>query len=241
MKLTNLTLLTYKLYENFKTSCWGVLHIWRLCCNMFCKKQSAVILINMKQTNLLLKNWLRLHSSSGPSLEKSTPALLLVSKIVKTRAGVHANTPAPVHLWAALNGWSIDGAHRYVTEHGQDWIYCRILAIFLDQNWIWIFIFEKKMVQDRIKIFVWFLLRKFSDSDSRCHKWCCCCFLCCYSYSQKIKMVLSVCAAFITIDDNSCNFIVNIFRQSGSSKLLLYCWYGALLVVLSGICVCSIG
>ena len=143
MKLTNLTLLTYKLYENFKTSCWGVLHIWRLCCNMFCKKQSAIIIINMKQTNLLLKNWLRLHSSSGPSLEKSTPALLLVSKIVKTRAGVHANTPAPVHLWAALNGWSIDGAHRYVTEHGQDWIYCRILAIFLDQNWIWIFIFEK--------------------------------------------------------------------------------------------------
>jgi len=28
-------------------------------------------------------------------------------------------------------------------EHGQDWISCRMLAIFLDQDWIWIFIFEK--------------------------------------------------------------------------------------------------
>jgi len=30
-------------------------------------------------------------------------------------------------------------------EHGQDqdWISCRILAIFSDQDWIWIFIFEK--------------------------------------------------------------------------------------------------
>jgi len=30
-------------------------------------------------------------------------------------------------------------------EHGQDqdWISCRILAIFLDQDWIWVYIFEK--------------------------------------------------------------------------------------------------
>ena len=30
-------------------------------------------------------------------------------------------------------------------QHGQDqdWISCRILVIFLDQEWIWIFIFEK--------------------------------------------------------------------------------------------------
>ena len=47
-------------------------------------------------------------------------------------------------------------------------------------------------------------------------------------YSQKIKMVLPVCAALITIDDNSCYFIVNIFREGGCSKLLLYCWYAAL-------------
>jgi len=41
-------------------------------------------------------------------------------------------------------------------------------------------------------------------------------------------MVLPVCAALITIDDNSCYFIVNIFQEVGSSKLLLYCWYAAL-------------
>jgi len=49
-----------------------------------------------------------------------------------------------------------------------------------------------------------------------------------FLYPQKIKMILSVCAALITIDDNSCYFIVNIFRQGGSSKLLLYHWYAAL-------------
>jgi len=30
-------------------------------------------------------------------------------------------------------------------------------------------------------------------------------------YSQKIKMILSVCAALITINENSCYFIVNFF------------------------------
>jgi len=39
-----------------------------------------------------------------------------------------------------------------------------------------------------------------------------CCLLCYDFYiSQKIKMLLSVCAALITIDDNSCYFNVNIF------------------------------
>ena len=34
-------------------------------------------------------------------------------------------------------------------EHGQDqdWISCRILAICLDQDWIWIFIFEKNWIR----------------------------------------------------------------------------------------------
>jgi len=34
-------------------------------------------------------------------------------------------------------------------EHGQhqDWISCRILAIFSDQDWIWIFIFEKNWIR----------------------------------------------------------------------------------------------
>jgi len=52
-----------------------------------------------------------------------------------------------------------------------------------------------------------------------------------FLYSQKIKIILSVCAhcaALIIIDDNSCYFIVNIFRRGGSSKRLLYCWYAAL-------------
>jgi len=48
------------------------------------------------QTNLIFKNRLRLHS--GPSLKKSIPAPLLFSKFVKTRAGVHSDTPAPEHL-----------------------------------------------------------------------------------------------------------------------------------------------
>jgi len=41
-------------------------------------------------------------------------------------------------------------------EHGQDqdWTSCRIPAIFSDQDWIWIFIFEKKLEQDRIRILV---------------------------------------------------------------------------------------
>jgi len=41
-------------------------------------------------------------------------------------------------------------------------------------------------------------------------------------------MILSVCAALITIDDNSRYFIVKIFRRGGSRKLLLYCWHAAL-------------
>jgi len=34
-------------------------------------------------------------------------------------------------------------------EHGQvqDWIFCRILAIVLDQDWIWVFIFEKNWIR----------------------------------------------------------------------------------------------
>ena len=55
-------------------------------------------------------------------------------------------------------------------------------------------------------------------------------------------MILSVRAALITIDDNSCYFIANIFRRAGISKLLLCCWYAAFcFVVLSGICVCCVG
>jgi len=54
-------------------------------------------------------------------------------------------------------------------------------------------------------------------------------FLLWFIYSQKNKIILSVCTALIAIDDNSYYFIVNIFRRVGSSKLLLYCWYAALI------------
>jgi len=52
--------------------------------------------------------------------------------------------------------------------------------------------------------------------------------------------ILSVCAALITVNGNSCYFIVNFFQLSGSSELFLYCWYAALFVVLNGICVCVV-
>ena len=52
------------------------------------------MIINNKQSNLLLKTWLRLR----PFLNRTTPAPLLFSKIVKTPVGVHSDTPAPVHL-----------------------------------------------------------------------------------------------------------------------------------------------
>jgi len=42
-----------------------------------------------------------------------------------------------------------------------------------------------------------------------------------FLYSQKIKMILSVCAALITVDDNSCYVIVNIFLRGGSSVAIV--------------------
>jgi len=51
-----------------------------------------------------------------------------------------------------------------------------------------------------------------------------------------LVFILSVYAVLITINCNS-GFIVNFVRPSWSSKLLLFCWYAALFVVLNGICV----
>jgi len=45
--------------------------------------------------------------------------------------------------------------------------------------------FWKKLDQGWIRIFVWFLQRNFPESDSRCHKWWCCCFLCYDFYIHK--------------------------------------------------------
>jgi len=115
-------------------------------------------------------------------------------------------------------------------EHGQDqgWISCRILAIFLDQDWIWIFIFEKNWIRQDQDICL-ISITKFSWEWFKMSQMMVLLFsLLWFLYSQKIKMILSVCATLITIDDNSCYFIVNIFRRGGSSELLLYCWHAAL-------------
>jgi len=70
---------------------------------MLCKKQSAIIIIT--QSNLLLKNRLRVHSGSGPSFEKSTSAQLLFSKIVKSPVGVYSDNPAPVTVEQIGDFW----------------------------------------------------------------------------------------------------------------------------------------
>jgi len=116
----------------------------------------------------------------------------------------------------------------------QDWISCRILAIFSDQDWIWIFIFEKNWIRTGSGYWFYlyneFFLRVIQDvtNDGA-------------SVFFAMVFILTVCAALITINGNSCYFIVNFFRQSGSSKLLLYCWYAALFVVLNAIRVCCVG
>jgi len=56
-----------------------------------------------------------------------------------------------------------------------------------------------------------------------------------------LVFILSSWAALITINGNSCYFIVNFFRPSGTSELLLYRWYAALFVMLNGIRLCCVG
>ena len=120
-------------------------------------------------------------------------------------------------------------------KHGQDqdWIYCRILAIFLDQVWIWIFIFEKigsGQHQDICLISITkFSWERFKMSQTMVLLFSLLWFL----YSQKIKVILSVGVLHWSqlMIINLCYFIVNIFRWSGSSKLLLYCWYAAFVLL----------
>ena len=110
-------------------------------------------------------------------------------------------------------------------EHGQDQdcISSRILAIFLDQNWVGIFIFEKigsGYFFDFYNEIYLRVIQDFVNDDGSV-------FFAMVFILTKIKMIMSVCAALITINDNSCYFIEKFFpaRQSGNSKLLLYCWY----------------
>jgi len=56
---------------------------------------------------------------------------------------------------------------------------------------------------------------------------------------KKVKIILSVCAALIAINDNSCYFIIIFSRAvEVATLIMLVC---CLLVVLSGICVCCVG
>ena len=89
-------------------------------------------------------------------------------------------------------------------EHGQDqdWISCSILSIFLDQDWIWIYIFEKNWIKTGSGY--WFdfyneiFLRVNQDVTIDGG-----------SVFFAMFLILSVCAAVITINGNSCYFIVN--------------------------------
>jgi len=116
---------------------------------------------------------------------------------------------------------------------------------FLDQDSIWIFIFDKNWIRTGSAYLFDFyyevFLRVIQDvkNDGAVVFFAMIFIL----YSQKIKMNFSVCVALITIDDNSCYYIVNIFRRGGSSRLTCSYIAGMLLcfAVLSGICVCCVG
>jgi len=82
---------------------------------MLWKRQSEIIAVNNQQSNLLLKNWLRLHSGSGPSFEKSTPAPLLFSKIVKSPAGVYSDNPAPVSVEQIGDFWDPNPVQNFLS------------------------------------------------------------------------------------------------------------------------------
>ena len=137
----------------------------------------------------------------------------------------------PHHSWAQRMDNHTVGHHitEVSNEHGQhqDWVSCRILAIFLDQDWIWIFIFEKNWI--RIRIFVWFLneifLRVIQDvtNDGAVVF-----FAMIFVFTKNQNDFLSMCCTH-HIQNNSCYFIVNIFWRGESSKLILYCWYAVLL------------
>jgi len=94
-----------------------------------------------------------------------------------------------------------------------------ILAIFSDRDWIWIFICETNWIRTGSGYWYDFynesFLRVIQDVTNDGG-----------SVSFAMLFILSVCAALITINGNSCYFIVNFFRPSGSSELLLYCWHG---------------
>ena len=84
---------------------------------------------------------------------------------------------------------------------------------FLDQDWIWIFIFEKYWIMTWSGYLFDFYNENFLRVIQDVTNDGAVVFLLWFLYSQKIKTVLSVNAALITIDENLCYFIVNIFSS----------------------------
>jgi len=76
---------------------------------------------------------------------KTTKFFSVRSSPVRPKLASVLIQPDPVLIRAHL--WLLVLLSR--GEHGQDqdWISCRILAIFSDQDWIWILIFEKKWIR----------------------------------------------------------------------------------------------
>jgi len=98
---------------------------------------------------------------------------------------------------------------------------CRILAIFSDQYWIWILIFEKKGSGYLFDLYneISMMMRVIQDVTNYGGRGRV--FFAMVFVFIKTKTILSLCAPLITINDNSCYFIVHFFRRS--SKLPLYC------------------
>jgi len=92
----------------------------------------------------------------------------------------------------------------------------------LDQDWIWIFIFEKNWIRTESGYLFDFYneisLKVIHDVTNDCGSVL---LAMVFIFTKNAKLFLSVCAALITINDNSFYFIVIFFWRIESSKLVL--------------------
>jgi len=83
--------------------------------------------------------------------------------------------------------------------------------MFSDQDWIWIFIFEKNWIRTGTGYLLDFYndisLRVIQDGTNDGG----CVFIAVGCIHKNIKSLLSVCAALITINDSLCYFVVSFF------------------------------
>jgi len=111
---------------------------------------------------LLLPKW-KSDSGSGSGFSQIFDSGSGSERKTQNSAGINSGNPDPVPPLQTTRG-----------EHGtMDRIRIGYPAGYLRFFWI--------------RIFVWFLKRIFPESDSRCHKWWCCCFLCYDFYIHKIS------------------------------------------------------